>query len=195
MQNERPARSWGIAAVAVAAVAILLLILIVSGGISVKSAAQTREGKAKGAPVTLQWQPQSLIEARFHARLLQDVDILKERLDHLAGAQTCPDPADWEKTFSNHFLKNPRLWADGNVTETWKDVLPELYKIVKGSKDVTVNFAWGVIEYVPYDRVKKPRPEEDVDFIFKIKVTFSASPGDNVLEGELSHRRVCEIGS
>jgi len=195
MQNERQTRSWGPALVAISGLAVLLLVLMISGAVSIKSSAQTREVKAKDTPVSVQWQPQSFIEARFHARLAQDVKFLKKKLEDLAAEPACPDAGAWAKHFSNHFLKSPRLWADGELKEQWLDVLPKLYEIVKGSKDICVNFAWGIIDYVPYDNIKKPKPEEDVDFVFKIKVTFSASPGDNILEGELTHRRVCEIGS
>jgi len=195
MQNEKQARPWGIVLMTVAGLAILFLVLMISGAVSVTSSAQTREIKAKSSSISVQWQPQSYIEARFHARLAHDVKILKKKLEELAAEPACPDPDAWAKHFANHFLKSPRLWADGELKEQWVDVLPRLYEIVKGSKDICVDFAWGMLEYVPYDNVKKPKPEEDVDFIFKVKVTFSASPGDNILEGALKHRRVSEIGS
>ncbi len=190
MKNEKVTKSWGGAALAVA-----FLVLIASAGISLLSVAQTRESPAKANPVTVQWQPQSTIEARFHARLVHDMRFLKTKLEELAGQSVCPDPDQWAKAFSGHFLKSPRLWADGELTQDWKEVLTKLHGLVRNSKDITVNFAWGMIEYVPFDKEKRPKPEEDVDFRMKIKVSFSASPGDNILEGELRHRRICEIGS
>ena len=188
MKNEKVTRTWGIATVIVGAV-----ICIAAAALSITSAAQMRENPAKNPPVTIQWQSQSDLEARFTAKLIEDQKTLKGKLDYLAGLSTPPDHGPWQKEFAGHFLKEPRLWANGEYFVGWEKVLPELHKIVRGSKDITIHFAWGMIEYVTYDHVKKPEAKDDVDFRIKVKVTFSASPGDNILEGSLSHRRVCLI--
>jgi hypothetical protein len=188
MKDEKARKPWWVATVIVAG-----LVCLTAAGISVWSVAQPRESQAKTTSVTIQWQPQSDLEARFHAKLVTDHKVLKKRLEKLAGEPVCPSPKAWQEFFKNHFLNNPRLWANGEWKEGWENIMLPLYNIVHKSEDIEVHFAWGMIEYVPYDKVKKPRPEDDVDFLVRIKVTFSASPGDNILEGTLRHRRICEI--
>jgi hypothetical protein len=188
MKNEKMTRSWGVAAAMTA-----IVICIAAAGISVWSAAQTGQNPAKNAPVTIQWQTQSDLEARFTTKIIEDNKFLKGQLEHLAGLSELPDLDQWQKQFGGHFLKVPQLWTNGKLYKGWKEVLPALHEIVRRSKDIEINFAWAMIEYVPYDKEKNLPAAEDIDFLIKIKVAFSASPGDNLLEGELSHRRICLI--
>jgi hypothetical protein len=188
MKDEKVTKSWGVAAALIAVV-----ICVAAAAMSVWSLAQTRESPAKNAPVTIQWQSQSDIEARFTAKLIEHHKYLKKKLEDLAVMSAPPDVPAWQKLFNDHFLKTPRLWANGESTDGWQEVLPKLWGIVHGSKEIDIHFAWGMIEYVTYDKINRPKPEDDVDFRIKIKVTFSASPGDNILEGMLSHRRICVI--
>ena len=197
MENTKIARPWWMAlallaaTVFIAAAAVMLL--------SVRQATATAPAATVlDARVSLQWQSQSEIEARFTARIAGDLDRLHESLLELAKVERVedlPDPAAYGKTFEGHFLRTPRLVVDGRATDGWENVLRPLWEIVRGKTAVSLNYAWGTIEYVPYDKALRPPAEEDVDFRVRIKVGFSASPGDNILEGDLLHRRICEIGT
>jgi hypothetical protein len=146
--------------------------------------------------MNVQWQPQSIIETKLVARILENNKFLISKLDELASQPTQPTEKDvqtWMAEFKNTYLRSPRLWSDKEGGREWGQVLPALWRIVHGSKDITITSISAMIEYIPYDQVAAPAAKDDVDAIIRIRVTFSASPGDNVLEGDLKHRRVCEI--
>jgi hypothetical protein len=198
MKDERVARSWGVSAAIVAAVVCIAAVAVALLSVQqmTKLAAVSPAGAtilSEGADVAVRWQSQSYMEARFTAKIAEGKDYLKDKLMELADPEKEPDLATWREAFKGHFLRMPRLIVDGEATEGWEDVLPKLREIVKGKSDIKIGFAWGMIEYVPYDKDKRPPAEDDVDFRVRIKVGFSASPGDNILEGELLHRRICDI--
>jgi len=185
MKNEKVTKSWGVAAALIAAV-----ICIAAAAVAVWSVAQTRPGEPYAPPFTIQWQPQSLLETRFAAKIIEDNKLLKTKLDELAhGKAKVTD--DWEKIFSTTYLKNPRLWTDKGWADGWPRVLPLLKEIVSGSAGVSLDSVSALIEYMEYAGAETPKA--DIDAVIRIKLTFSASPGDNILEGSLSHRRVCLI--
>ena len=195
MENTKMTRPWWMALALLAAIVFIAAAAVMLLSVRQATAPEAPVGDAR---ISLQWQAQSEIEARFAARIAGDLDVLHERLLELAKverAEDLPDPAAYGKTFEGHFLRTPRLVVDGRATEGWENVLRPLWEIVRGKTAVSLNYAWGTIEYVPYDKVLRPPAEEDVDFRVGIKVGFSASPGDNILEGDLLHRRICEIGT
>ncbi len=191
MNNEKVTRSWGVAVAIVAAI-----IGVAAAALSITSMAKAQQTQPGYAPMSVQWQPQSLIETKLVARILKNNEFLKTKLDKLAEQPTEPTEKDiqtWKDEFKNTYLGAPRLWGDKEGGRDWALVLPALWRIVRGSKDISITSISAMIEYVPYDQVAAPAAKDDVDAIIRIRVTFSASPGENVLEGELKHRRVCEI--
>ena len=66
-----------------------------------------------------------------------------------------------------------------------------MHKNIKGSHGITIDAISGIIEYK--ERGNQGNDTE-IDAVIKITVTFSASPGGNILEGELLHRRICTWG-
>jgi len=184
MEKVNVTRTWGITAVVLATiVGAAALFLWVS------SPAKAQTGPGCCPPVTIQWQPQSVLEAMFVARIVEDNLAIKNGLQALAKN---PDMtvADMMKYVENTYLKTPRLWTRAGWVEGWEEILPVLKGIVAHSESISINTASAVIEYQPFDPEKK---EVDIDARATVRMTFSASPANCIMGGDLYHSRVCDI--
>ena len=185
MNSKRVTMSWSVAAAIFAA-----LVCIAAAAVSALPVAQTRPGAPCPPLVTIQWQPQTLLETRFAAKILEDNKLLKAKLDELAQGKV-KSVDDWVAAFQTTYLKEPSLWTGKTWEHGWAKILPLLKDIVSGSAGVSIDSVSALIEYKEF--VKGTPFEEDVDAVCRIKTTFSASPGDNILEGLLRHQRPCII--
>ena len=143
--------------------------------------------------VQIQWQPQTLLETRFAAKIAEDNKFLLEKLNNLSKADDAMSEdakASWKKGFENTFLSDPHLWVDGRWHDGLDNVLNALKPIIKGSMTISIDAASAIIEYKEHAGKEK---DKDIDAVAKVRVTFSASPGGMVLEGSLCHSRLCPI--
>jgi hypothetical protein len=143
--------------------------------------------------VQVQWQPQTLLETRFAAKIAEDNKFLFKKLVALSGAgaeMSERERAVWKEGFGNTYLSNPRLWVAGRWHDGLDNVLNALKPIVKGSMTISIDAVSAIIEYKEHAGKEK---EQDIDAIARIRVTFSASPDGMILEGGLCHSRLCPI--
>lgn len=185
MENGKVTRSWGVAVAIVAAV-----VLIAGAALLLMVPCRAQQPQACCPAIIVQWQPQSVLEAKFRARIVDDnVKILKG-LKAIAA-----NPEIGEKEFAGYiektYFRAPRLYTDGGWIEGVGDVLAWLKKIVKPGSQPAITSVSVVIDYEPFVGAKAPA--EDIDASAKVVFTFSASPGDNMGAGTLKHSRVCEI--
>jgi len=188
MKKANGARAWGAPATVFAAV-----VCIVAMGALVWCGAQTAAVAQSMPTVSVQWQPQTLLETRVVAKIVEDSKFLKAELDKLARKTGDPDDdykKAWKEKFKDTHLNNPRFWTETGWKKGWDEALGEIYTRIKGRPAVSIDALSAVIEYREYAGNEKT---SDIDAIIRTTVAFSASPGDNILEGELCHRRVCEI--
>jgi hypothetical protein len=187
MESSRATRSWGTAALILAAV-----VCVAAAALSVTTVARAQTGQAGCPSVIIQWQPQSVLETMFRARILEDNKAIMNGLRILADHPETT--ADQMKRLVGHtYLKTPHLWVNGKWIDDWPDVLDALKGILHKDSQIAINSVSAVIEYQTYDQVLKPGAAADIDARVTVTMTFSASPGDNILKGELKHSRVCEI--
>jgi hypothetical protein len=186
MENTKVTKSWGVAAAIIAAV-----ICIAAAAFSVWTVAQTKPANPCMPPVSIQWMPQTILETRFAAKIVEDNKFLKAKLDELAQLKSKKDFDGWEDGFASTYLLDPSFWTGKEWVKGWARVKPLLKEIVDGSQGVSIDAVSGIIEYKP--RFREEPAETDIDAVITIRVTFSASPGGNILEGTLKHSRVCEI--
>jgi hypothetical protein len=182
MEKVNVARTWGIAGVILAlVVGIAALFLWISSPVK----AQTSPGSCP--PITVQWRSGSVLETMFAARVAEDNIAIKNGLQALAkNPEMTVD--QMLKYVGNTYFKHLRLWTKSGWVETWEKVLPLLKEIVAGSRSISINTVSVLIEYQPYTNA-----DPDIDAIAQIRMSFSASPGDNFGEGTLKHSRVCPI--
>ena len=185
MDKAKVPRTWGPAAVIIAAI-----VCIATAALWVTTLARAQQGLPCGPAVVIQWQPQSILEAKFRDRILEDN---KAILNGLQAFAKNPDltPDDMAAYFGNTYLKAPRLWTKEGWVDGWKNVLPLLKKIIAPGSHPVINTVSALIEYVPYAGAAKPA--DDTDALATVQMTFSASPGDNILSGVLRHSRPCPI--
>lgn len=182
MKNEKVSRWWAIAAIMV--VAVLAVVALCLGLLPTKPAAAVQ---ASSQSVTVQWKPQTVTEAKLLAKVEADNKLLLKKLKDMAASPDAQNPEQWAKEFSGTYLKKPRLWTDEpGSAEDWADVFKKLKDIVGGKPGVTLENLHILIEYLPY-------VEGSVyDLRANIKISFTCAAGeDPILEGELSHRKVC----
>jgi hypothetical protein len=186
VNNEKVTKSWSVAVAIIAAI-----ICIAGAALSITSVAKAQQTQPCNPAVSVQWQPQSVLETMISARIIEDNKAIKNGLQALAKN---PDmtPEEMNKHIGNSYFAKPRLWVNGVWVEGLENVLPYLSKIVAGSTSISINTVSALVEYLPYAGAKTP--EEDDDARIRVRMTFSASPGDNITEGELCHRRVCTYG-
>src|SRR3989304_2482155 len=154
MNNEKVTRSWGVAVAIVAAI-----VCIAAAALSITSLAKAQQVQPCNPPVSIQWQSQSIIETKLVARVFANNEYLKTKLDNLAMQATEPtgkDAEKWADDFKNTYLSSPRLWGHQENGQEWVKVLPALWRIVRGSKDIKITSISAMIEYVPYDQVTAP---------------------------------------
>jgi hypothetical protein len=183
MEKAKVSRTWGIAAV------ILALVLGVTGlFIWTTSPARAQAGAASCPAIMIQWRAGSVLESMFAARVVEDNLAIKEFLQTLARGTELTVAAR-DKLIGRTYLKNPRLQTRAGRFESWEEVLPVLRKIVAGSGSISINTVSILIDYQTFIGGADP----DIDAIAHIRMSFSASPGDNYFEGTLKHSRVCQI--
>lgn len=188
MENMKIARSWGVAAAVVAAV-----VCIAGAALTLTSLAKAQQTPPCLPAVTVQWQPGSILEAKFSARIAEDSRDILNGLQALAKNPGLT-AEEMMKYVGTTFLKAPRLWTDKGWVEGWDKVLPLLKEIIKPGSRPAVNSVAAFIEYIPYAGAPEASdPRADIDAVATVRITFSASPRDNILAGEMKHSRVCEI--
>ena len=161
MENVKVTKHWGTAAVFIAVVvfvaAAILLFLV---------PARAQQAQACCPAVIIQWQPQSIVEAKFRERILKDNVLIEQGLKAIAD--------------------NPSMSPEG-----WDQVLPLLKRIIRSGSAPVITSVSVVLDYLPYAGAE--RPEEDMDVVAHIQFTFSTGPDDPVGGGELKHSRLCPI--
>jgi hypothetical protein len=185
MKNGKITRSWGVATAIVAA------IVCIAGGMLAISSIAEGQGPETCCPVIINhWLPQPILEAKFRERILRDN---QDILNGLQAFAKNPDmtPADMAKYVGHTYLKNPRFWTSHGWLDGWANILPALQAVIHAESRPAITSVTVVIEYQPYTGA--PTPTLDIDAEAIIKMTFSASPGDNTFEGALKHSRICEI--
>jgi len=190
MEKAQVIKGWGTAATVSAMVVCLAAV-----GVLVLCGAQRTAGAAGTGmpPVSIQWQPQSTLEKLVVAKILEDGKFLKSELDKLARKTDKPDDTykkAWKDKFKSSHLNNPKFWTGTEWKKGWDDILEPMHEKIKGSSGVSIDALSGAIEYK--ERANQGS-ETEIDAMIKITVFFSASPGGYILEGELLHRRVCQI--
>lgn len=185
MEHVKIARSWwaAVLVLAVAAVAVALVFWI-------SSPATAQMGQPSLPAVVVQWQPQSILETKFAARVAEDnVVVLGVLRDLAAGKDLTAD--EMASRLAKTYLAKPRLWTAQGLAEGWEGVLKGLKAVIARGSQVCLQSASALIDYRPY--AEAATPKEDIDAVATVRVAFSASPGDNILEGQLLHSRLCPI--
>jgi hypothetical protein len=185
MDNARVTRTWGVAVAIVAAT-----VCIAAAALSVTSSARAQQSPACCPAVIIQWQQGSVLETMFSARVAEDNKNIQNGFQAFAKNPNLT-PAEMMTYVGNTYLNTPHLWTKAGWVDGWEDVLPLLKPILSHSDHISINTVSVLIEYQPYAGAKNPM--EDIDARATVRMTFSASPGDNILKGELKHSRICEI--
>jgi hypothetical protein len=187
MENTKVTRSWGVAVAIVATV-----VCIAAAALSVTSSARAQQVPTCCPAVIVQWQPQSVLETMFSARIGADNQAILNGLQAFAKNPGLT-PEDIMHYVGNTYLNTPRLWTKAGWVEGWGKILPLLKDIISPTSHISINTVSVIIEYQPYMGMKDPA--QDIDARAKITMTFSASPGNNILSGGLCHSLICEIFS
>lgn len=178
MERGTITRTWGIAAIV-----ILAIIGLVAAYFLGSSPARIQAAMPGGAAITAQWGTQSILESRFVARVIEHNKSIKAAFAENNGP---------EAAFKGTYLERFRIWND--ISKGWitgEDAYKEFKQIVENPKNLSIDWISIALEYKPY--VEGTSLEADVDAIATVRITFSASPGGYIAEGELLHRRVCTI--
>ena len=185
MMNEKVTRTWGGAAAIIAAV-----VCIAAAALWVATAAKAQAGQDSCPPITIQWQPQSVLESKFMAKVLEDN---KNVLNGLQAFAKNPNLTvdDMKKYVDGTYLRTPRFWAKEGWVEGWANVLAKLKEIFTRDSHPVITSVAVLIEYQAYTGARAV--EQDIDALAKVRITFAASPDGNILEGTLRHSRVCVI--
>ena len=135
--------------------------------------------------VNISWRAQSILESKFIARVIEDNEGILRAFKGGKGL---------EEGLAGTYLKKLRVWKD--TEREWiggKEAFVALAELLKGMNPDTLSIdsISIVIDYQPYAGAASA--ETDVDAVATVRMTFSASPGGNIVEGELLHRRVCPI--
>lgn len=185
MDNAKVTRTWGVAAAIIAAV-----VGVAAAALSISTLAKAQVSQQALPSVVVQWQPQSILETKFMARINEDNKIILGGLQALAKDPEMTPEAVADR-FKDTYLRTPRLWTKTGWVDGWEKVLPQIRGLIaRGSRPVITSVS-AVIEYLP--STGAPTAAEDIDARATIRVTFSASPGENILSGVLCHSRICEI--
>jgi len=183
-------------------------------------AASAPQDKAGGAPVTVtpvtvvpekicpltySLAPGSLMSKRYAAKIERDNSALSQLLvayrESVLGI-TKFDPIYWIKQMDDTYLKNPTLTTEtGSKLTGWREILPELLRIINESTYIDVQSVHVQFEYLPYGSEGYLRynrtvtnPEDQIDFIGHVKTVLAYAPHDDpvTMEGDLLHRRTCD---
>jgi len=186
MENTKVTRSWGVAVAIIAAV-----VCIAAAALTFTTVAKAQIGQAALPAVVVQWQPQSILETKFAARVNEDNAIIVKALNRLAGERSEKLEKEVMADLKRTYLKAPKIWKDGGWIEGFEPVFSKLKDIITRGSVPQITSVSIVIEYLA--TTGETDQHKDIDARAAVRVTFSASPGDNILEGTLKHSRVCEI--
>jgi len=186
MENSKITKSRGVAAAIVAAI-----VFIAAAALTISTPAKAQTSRPVLPAVVVQWQPQSILETKFAARVNEDNGIILGALNKLAKKRTKALETEATNDLKKTYLKTPKLWKDGGWVEGIDPVFSELKNIISQGSVPQITSVSIVIEYQTKAGITDIN--NDIDAIARIRVTFSASPGGNILEGTLKHRRICDI--
>lgn len=185
MENVKAVRTWFVA---------LLILAVVVGAVAlflwISSPAAAQLSKPPLPAVVVQWRPQSILETMFSARIAKDNRDILAALQALATNRELTGQ-DMAGKLANTYLRTPQFWTGSGWVEGWEKVLPKLKDVIAEGSLVSITSVSALIEYRAY--AGAATPAADIDAVATVRVTFSASPGDNVLEGKLDHSRICDI--
>jgi hypothetical protein len=185
MENTKVTKNWGIAAIVAAAV-----IIIAGAALLLMVPARAQQPPACCPAVIVQWQPQSILEAKFRARVIEDNVMILKGLKAIAA-----NPAIGEKEFADiigkTYFRTPRVYTSGGWIEGVPGVLAWLKETIKPRSQPTITSVSVVINYEPYAGAKGLA--DDIDASATIVFTFSASPDGYQGAGTLRHSRICEV--
>jgi len=185
MENTKVTRSWGVAVAIVAAV-----VCIAAAALTLTTVAKAQQAPACCPAIIFQWQPHSIIEAKFRARILEDNVSILRGLQEVAKNPNITEK-ELEVYFGGTYFREPRLLTDVGWVTGIEKVLVELKKIIKPGSLPAITSVSVVINYQAYAGEKLR--EDDIDARAMIQFTFSASPDGRTGGGELKHSRVCEV--
>ena len=184
MENAKVPKGRG------AGVAIIVAVVgVAAAALSLTAAAAGQQSQPCSPAVVIQWQPQSILETLLMARITEDNKAILNGLQALAKNSGLTE-TDMMGYVGNTYLRTPSLYTKAGWVEGWDKVLPLLKSLVARDSRPVINSVSAVIEYLPLAEGVR-LPEKDIDARVTIKMTFSASPGDNILMGSLSHSRPC----
>src|SRR5512141_29909 len=173
-----------------AAVAIIVAVVgVAAAALALTAPAAGQQSQPCSPAVVIQWQPQSILETLLLARITEDNKAILNGLQALAKNSGLSE-TDMMSYVGNTYLRTPSLYTRAGWVEGWAEVLPLLKSIITHDTKPVINSVSAVIEYLPLAEGVR-LPEKDIDARVTIKMTFSASPGDNILMGALSHSRPC----
>lgn len=175
---------------------VWLGIVVMAMGVGALALSVSERGSQEPSRTTeFKWKPGSDFEdkARGHIESANMIlELVLEKIKNDASHVT----VEWiTKIFQNTYLKNPKLYVDGGKPiEGWDKVLPELKKMIEKYGSISRGNTNVDLTYQSYDAVKSPTPANDVDFVLTIRTDLAFAPDmDPPIEGELFHRRICEI--
>ncbi len=186
MENTKVTRSWGLAVAVLAAV-----VCVAAAALTISTMAKAQTVRQALPAVVVQWQPQSILETMFVAKVNEDNAIILKALNTLAGERTEAQEKEAINALKRTYLKTPKIWKDGGWVEGFEPVFSKLKDIITRGSVPQITSVSVVIEYLATTGETDQR--KDIDARATVRVTFSASPGDNILEGTLKHSRVCDI--
>lgn len=99
-----------------------------------------------------------------------------------------------KEKFKKTYLNRARLIMDDGrgPYDGWNEIVRSLKKVADQSPEVRVQNVEVLIYYVPAGGVKDPG--QDVDLKMNVRTTVILGNHNDVLDGWLCHRRVCDVG-
>jgi hypothetical protein len=186
MEKARVGWSWGAAAAIIVVILGVLAILL-----WYSPPAKGQRARTASPPVVIQWQPQSDMETKLRARVAADNTAILGALEALAAGK--PDK-EFTDVLARTYLHSPRFMNGGQWVEGTEGVLKALKGVFRDHKTapgtIDLDSVSALIELQAYAGATEPGL--DTDAVATIQLTFSASPGGNILEGGLKHSRICE---
>ena len=187
MEKSNLTRTWGIAAIIIAAVVILAGL-----GLWITIPAKAQQNPPCCPAVTIQWQPQSILESVVSARIIEDNKAILNGLQALAkNAQLSPE--EMTTYVGNTYLRHPRLLTKEGWVEGWENVLPKLKTIIAQGSHPAIQSVSALIIYQAY--ANAPTPDKDIDARIQVRMTFSASPGDQYHRGRTAPLSSVRVGA
>jgi len=185
MENSKVTKSWGVAVAIIAAI-----VCITAAALTLTTTAKAQQAPPCCPAVIVQWQPHSILEAKFRAQILEDNVFILKGLQAVADNPNITEK-DLEGYFGNTYFREPRLLTDDGWVVGISKVLVLLKKIIKPGSHPAITSVSVVIGYQPYANAKTVA--DDIDAVANIQFTFSASPETKAGGGSLKHSRICEV--